>query len=196
MQSHSPLPGGLKLNLGAGQDPQPGFVNVDKFGNPDVKWDLEVFPWPWEDSSVDEVLMSHVLEHLGETTAVFYGVIKELYRVCKHGAKVHILVPHPRHDDFLADPTHVRSFMPASFTLYSKAVNREWKQTKAANTPLGLYLDVDFTPVTISQGLSEPWLSQLKAGKITEAEVIEATKRFNNVVVDITVDLVVNKPEK
>jgi methyltransferase family protein len=194
MENPSRISPGLKLNLGSGQDPMPGYVNVDKFGTPDVKWDLEVFPWPWEDSSVDAVLMSHVLEHLGQTNEVFFGIIKELYRVCRHGAQIHILVPHPRHDDFLSDPTHVRSFMPESFTFYSKAINREWERTNAANTPLGLFLDVDFTPVSVTQGLSEPWLSQLRAGKITEAEVTEAAKRYNNVVIDITVDLIVNKP--
>jgi len=55
---------GLKLNLGSGQHPQPGFVNVDKLGEPDLKCDLEVFPWPWPENSVSEILLIHVLEHL------------------------------------------------------------------------------------------------------------------------------------
>jgi SAM-dependent methyltransferase len=197
MQSLPPKPsGGLKLNLGSGQNPQAGYVNVDKSGTPDVKWDLEVFPWPWEDSSIDEVLISHVLEHLGETTAVFFGVIKELYRICKHGARILIAVPHPRNDNFLSDPTHVRSFMPESFTFYSKALNREWQKNKAANTPLGLYLDVDFTVANVVNSLCEPWASQVQNGKFTQSELEEAVKRYNNVVNEIIVDWVVIKPGK
>jgi hypothetical protein len=35
----------IKLNLGCGKNPMPGYVNVDKFGTPDVRHDLETFPW-------------------------------------------------------------------------------------------------------------------------------------------------------
>ena len=90
----------MKLNLGCGNYKMDGFFNVDKFAycEPDEVVDLEVFPWPWADNAVDEVVMSHVLEHLGQETKVYFGIIKELYRVCGDGAEVRIAVPHPRHD--------------------------------------------------------------------------------------------------
>jgi hypothetical protein len=53
---------GLRLNLGCGAKKLSGFVNVDKFGEPDLKYDLEVFPWPWDNNSVVEILLNHVLE--------------------------------------------------------------------------------------------------------------------------------------
>tara|TARA_B100001248_G_scaffold20267_1_gene13641 strand:- start:1115 stop:1219 length:105 start_codon:yes stop_codon:yes gene_type:complete len=34
----------MKLNLGYGENKYEGFVNVDKFGTPDLKSDLEKFP--------------------------------------------------------------------------------------------------------------------------------------------------------
>src|SRR6516162_1537826 len=61
---------GLKLNLGCGDKRIPGYINVDKFSNPDLKHDLETFPWPWPDDSVSEILLIHVLEHLGQETRV------------------------------------------------------------------------------------------------------------------------------
>ncbi|MBY0403020.1 MAG: methyltransferase domain-containing protein, partial [Cyanobacteria bacterium] len=105
----------LKLNLGSGQNPKAGYVNVDKFGNPDVLLDLESFPWPWETSSVDEIVLHHVMEHLGASAEVYFKIMQEMYRVCKPGALIHITVPHPRHNHFAFDPTHVRGILPEGF---------------------------------------------------------------------------------
>jgi tetratricopeptide (TPR) repeat protein len=172
----------LKLNLGCGKNPVAGYVNVDKFGEPDVKLDLEQFPWPWQTSSVGEVLLNHALEHLGETTATYLGIIKELYRVCVADALIKIAVPHPRHDDFLADPTHVRAITPLGLNLFSKRKNREWVEAGFANSPLGLYLDVDLEVVSVEHVLDEPWATRYTQKQMTEQELFEAIRRYNNVV--------------
>ncbi|MCP4148114.1 MAG: hypothetical protein GY757_10235, partial [bacterium] len=70
----------LKLNLGCGKRHFPRFVNVDKYGEPELRHDLEVTPWPWEDNSVSKILMLHVLEHIGAETGLFFSIIKEMYR--------------------------------------------------------------------------------------------------------------------
>ncbi len=51
--------------------------------------------------------MSHVLEHLGQTPKVFLGIIKELYRVLKPEAILRVVVPHPRSEGYLIDPTNM-----------------------------------------------------------------------------------------
>ena len=134
----------MKLNLGSGSNPKPDFVNVDKYGTPDVKHDLEEFPWPWDNNSIDEILMNHILEHLGETSDIFLGIMKEIYRICKPRAKIKISCPHPRHDDFISDPTHIRAITPRLFELFSKKNNEKWAEGGFANSPLALYLNVDF----------------------------------------------------
>ena len=134
----------IKLNLGCGEKRIPGFINVDKFGTPDVNHDLESFPWPWESNSVSEIVLIHVLEHLGKETEVYFGIFKEMYRVCKNKAKIRIIVPHYRHSFFYDDPTHVRVVTPLGLKLFSKKQNKIWIENGAANTPLGLYLDIDF----------------------------------------------------
>jgi len=71
----------LKLNLGCGKRMIPGFVNVDKYGSPELKFDLETFPWPWDDNSVEQIMMIHVMEHLGRDPEIFLSIMKELYPV-------------------------------------------------------------------------------------------------------------------
>jgi len=134
----------LRLNLGCGAKHLEGYINVDKFGNPDIRLDLETFPWPWEDNSAIFIELSHVLEHLGQQTEVYLKIIQEIYRICKAGAKVHVRVPHHRHDDLLHDPTHVRRIAPFGLSMFSQKLNKEWQGKEDATTPLGLDLGVNF----------------------------------------------------
>lgn len=83
----------LRLNIGSGRNRIPGFLSVDNNANAgavDVAHDLDRFPWPFEESSVGEVVMDHSLEHLEDTI----GVVQELYRICADGARIEIRVPH------------------------------------------------------------------------------------------------------
>jgi SAM-dependent methyltransferase len=184
---------GIRLNLGSGQNPIEGWVNVDKFGTPDVMWDLEMFPWPWPENSVSEVIMFHVLEHLGESPQVFLKIVQELYRICRDGATIHIAVPHPRHDDFLGDPTHVRPIMPDLWLLFSKRWNLFWKEKRASNSPLALYLDVDFEIVDQKYIPDARWLERVKNGEIQESQLGELNRQLNNVVKETRVELMVVK---
>jgi hypothetical protein len=172
----------MKLNLGCGPNKVPGYVNVDKYGEPDLRHDLEQFPWPWPSDAVDEVLASHVLEHLGQTPEAFIGVMKELYRVCRHGAEVRIAVPHPRHDDFLGDPTHVRAITPMTLALFSRRQNLAWVEKGGSNTTLALFHGVDFETRKVALVLEEPYLSEFKAGRIPQAQIDELARQRNNVV--------------
>jgi len=183
----------LKLNLGCGQNPLLGYLNVDKFGDPDFYWDLEHFPWPWEDNSVSEIVLNHVLEHLGESSHTYLKIIQELYRVCQHHASIFITVPHPRHDDFLTDPTHVRVITPDGLNLFSKTLNYEWKQLGYANSTLGLYLDVDFEIIEAQIDLEEPWQSRYESSQLAELELLQAIRQFNNVIKQTRIHLNVIK---
>jgi hypothetical protein len=123
-----------------------------------------------------------VLEHLGADKQTFFGIIKELYRVCKPGATIHIIVPHPRHDTFIGDPTHVRIISPRVLSLFSKTLNREWIERGAATTPLGLYLDVDFETVSTQTVIDHVWMTKLKVDGVVDAErANEAIDSYNNV---------------
>lgn len=132
----------MRVNLGSGNNKMEGYTNVDKFAsaNPDVVHDLSVYPWPFEDNSVEEVYANHAMEHLPDLC----NVMKEIYRCCKNGARVVINVPHPAHDDFLSDPTHVTRILPQTMTLFSKKNCQYWKEANAANSPLADYYGINF----------------------------------------------------
>ncbi len=186
----------MRLNLGCGGTKLPGWLNVDKVPAcaPDQVVDLEQFPWPWSDNSVDEVTLSHVLEHLGAETAVYLGIIKELYRVCRDGAKITIVVPHPRHDDFISDPTHVRPITPEGILIFSQAANREWIAGGFANTPLGLYIGVDFAMESVSRMLDQPWKDRFGRKEISLADLQHAARSYTNVIKQITLVIRPIKP--
>lgn len=176
----------MRLNLGCGNKHLDDWINADKVATAAVDQvvDLEQFPWPWPDDSVEEVLLFHVLEHLGAETAVYLGIIKELYRVCRDGAKIMIAVPHPRHDSFLSDPTHVRPITPEGLLLFSQTANREWIAGNFANTPLGVYLGVDFVIETVNWKFEQAWKDRAERNEISLVELQHAmrTYNYNNVV--------------
>lgn len=93
----------MKLNLGCGDDLKDGYVNVDFFNDKcDLKVDLESLPLPFEDSSVDEVLLDNVLEHLWVNP---YKFMLEIHRILRKGGLVFVELP------MLASQlTHVRWF--------------------------------------------------------------------------------------
>jgi len=172
----------IKLNLGCGVNHKKGYINVDKYGEPDLHHDLEIFPWPWDDSSVTEIVLNHVMEHLGQETNIYLNIVKEIYRVCKDQALVNIAVPHPRHDDFINDPTHVRKITPEGIGLFSKMNNEKWVADGLPNSPLGIYLDVDLEIVSINVTLDPLWVQIQKERKLSEGELLSAARRYNNVI--------------
>lgn len=175
----------LKLNLGCGNRKFAGFVNVDKYGTPDQVVDLEVFPWPWADSCVDEVVLIHVLEHLGGDSETFRGIIQELYRVCAPGARVTIVVPHPRHDNFLGDPTHVRPITMQLMTLFDRESCEAWQAKGFANTPLALYWGVDFKIVGHKEIPDEPYNTLLAEKAMSFEDLNVLARERNNVIAEI-----------
>ncbi|MGE5537381.1 MAG: class I SAM-dependent methyltransferase [Gemmatimonas sp.] len=186
----------MKLNIGCGHRKIDGFVNVDKFAAcaPDLQLDIEITPWPWPTSSVEEIRFIHALEHMGQDVAVFLAIMQEIYRVLVPGGRLVVHVPHPRNDDFLGDPTHVRAITAQQMRLFDRRLNDEWKASgRSAATPLAHYLGVDFEMVEMRQLLEPRYAEALQAGRMTYEEIGRAAEERNNVVAEIHMTLVARK---
>ena len=105
-----------KLDLGCGKKKRDGFVGVDWSDrhNADVIHDLNNFPYPFDDSSIDLIYMDNVLEHLEKPVKV----IEEIHRILKPAAEVIIIVPYFRSMWAFADPTHITFYTVNSFAYY------------------------------------------------------------------------------
>ncbi len=129
----------MKLNLGSCDRAFPGFLSVDLCPPADQIADLSK-PWPWPDSSVEEVRAHDVFEHIGDcdhlnswcarcdagidnnTLRHWSGrihVMNELHRVLKPGARATVEVPSAAHGGgFACDPTHVTPWCLSSFAYF------------------------------------------------------------------------------
>ena len=120
---------GKRLHLGCGRTILSGWVNVDRIDLPgvDVVADLDVCNkarLPFETDTVEEFLLSHVIEHIQDTL----GLMQELHRISKPGAKLVARTPYGSSDDAWEDPTHVRPYFIQSWGYFSQPY---WWRTTA-----------------------------------------------------------------
>ena len=181
----------MKLNLGCGNKLLKGYINLDKFNyyKCDITHDLEKFPYPFKNDSVNEILLSHVLEHIGQQPDTFINIIKELYRICSNNALIIINVSYPRHEDFLSDPKHVRPITVLGLSLFDQKLNRDWQKIGAANSPLGLIHDVNFNIEKYEYILDENVVSKRNIGQLKDQELEKMMLYNNNVIKQININL-------
>ncbi len=124
------------LNLGCGNNKLPGYTNVDAYGNPDQVWDLNVFPYPWDNDSVEVIEMCHVLEHLED----WWYAFKECARILKPGGTLHIRVPDESSRTALTYRDHNHIFSLYSFHGIQEraAGTNAWASSEEDSVPLKL----------------------------------------------------------
>lgn len=108
------LNGYLKVDIGGGLFPRPGYLTVDKY-DADIICDLDDgIPLP--DNSVGVINASHVLEHLKDPIKS----MSEIYRVLCDGGWAFIEVPSTDGRGAWQDPTHVSYWNENSFWYYTR----------------------------------------------------------------------------
>lgn len=96
------------IDIGCGLKKRANYYGIDQYPFPGVDKvvDLNSANWPIPDNEFDFARASHVIEHVKDTQ-VF---LKEIHRICKHGAEVEIETPHFSWIDSWNDPTHIWHF--------------------------------------------------------------------------------------
>jgi SAM-dependent methyltransferase len=192
----------MKINIGSGFKRFEGYMNVDDdpLVSPDFIVDLNSGKLPFDDNSVDAVIAHHILEHIGPA---FIPLMIDLYRVCKHGALIDIRVPHPMHDIYRNDPTHVRPIMVEGMRLFSKKYCQEHVKSMGSSNGMALKFGIDFEIVSYDYTY-DPFYhdymasyNQAKAeGKTTPQQDWDYVRLFreaNNVALETLMTLVVLK---
>lgn len=80
------------IDLGCGPNKVENCFGVDsyQFEEVDLVCDLNKFPWPIEDDSFEVVYARQIIEHVDDAV----GFLKEIHRIAKNDAEVHIETPH------------------------------------------------------------------------------------------------------
>ena len=105
----------LRIDLGCGINKPEGFVGVDIYPGLGVDIVADISKeFPFSDSSIDELRAHDIIEHLPDRI----NTMNEIWRVCKHGAKVDIRVPSTDGRGAFQDPTHISFWNINSFLYY------------------------------------------------------------------------------
>ncbi len=110
-----------KINLGCGTDYREGFINVENspFVKKDVECDLNKYPYPFDDESIDEVHAYAVMENLDDIVKF----MDEVYRILKPGGMLKFRSALAFTYVDAKDPTHKQHFIPGTFNLWLKGFN-------------------------------------------------------------------------
>lgn len=100
------------------------WINVDlnnKFWKIDTELDMNIFPYPWKNDSIDYIYISHTLEHLDFPE----NAMKEFNRILKKGGTLEIISPYRE----IYWTIHKWSFDLWYFLTYrEKLISIFWKQ--------------------------------------------------------------------
>ena len=120
------------LDVGCGKNKFPGAVGLDR--NPatdaDLLSDLNRVPYPFRDSSFDEIRAVHVVEHVEDVIRF----MEEMHRLLRPAGRLYLVTPHYTDSGSYRDPTHrwhLNSFsfyyftQPRDYAFYSPVRFRE-----------------------------------------------------------------------
>jgi len=106
------------LDIGCGNKKREGFIGMDQNHGPgvDVVHNLESFPYPFEDESIDMINASHVMEHIDPRLII--KMMDELWRILKINGLLVVEMPYGGSITERDDPTHFRGWTELTFRYF------------------------------------------------------------------------------
>jgi len=110
----------IKLDLGSGENQEPGFINIDcrKLPGVHIVHDVESLPWPLPDGCATLVMARHLVEHINPAKGGFIKFMDECWRVLKYEGQMMILTRYGGCSFYWADPTHVNGCSPETWSYF------------------------------------------------------------------------------
>jgi SAM-dependent methyltransferase len=102
MSTTRALPDALDLGCGLAKHPGAFGVDHDPAASPDLLHDLDRYPIPLPSDHFQVVFCQDVIEHIREIEPF----LREIHRICRKGARVHVRTPHYTSWYAYNDPTH------------------------------------------------------------------------------------------
>ena len=185
----------IKLEVGAGKKPRPGFLTCDIRNLPNVDICCPANKIPLEDNSVSEVYSRHIIEHF--SFHEFLDVLVEWNRVLKAGGELYIICPNLL--------WHLRQILEGSHeSFYIKESGKNdrfwgfgslfgWQQDEYDIHKFGYYYEllkdiledfgfVEIEDLTNKEGSLEnaPWHLEVRCKKEKQAPNPQETKFFKH----------------
>ena len=132
------------LDVGCGINKRAGAIGIDR--NPrskaDVLVELDRTPYPFRDSSFDQLHAIHVIEHVSDVMRT----MEEFHRLVRAGGEIFIATPHYTDFSSFCDPTHRWHLNSFSLRYFGED-----------NAGYGYYLHVRFEELAVRVKLLALW---------------------------------------
>lgn len=115
-------------------------LDIDPDSNPNVCWDLNDLPLPFQNEEFDEIHAYEVLEHIGQQGdwRTFFAQFSEFYRILKKGGHLFATTPPWNSEWAWADPGHTRVISMGTLTF----LDRNEYDKQVGKTPMTDYRHV------------------------------------------------------
>lgn len=101
-------------------------MDILKLEETDIIHDANNYPWPFEENTFDYIIMSNVLEHVENVSAL----LSEVQRVGKRHALIRCVCPHYSNPCTYVDVTHRHALSIRSLDVFCCSHNARWKKAR------------------------------------------------------------------
>lgn len=124
---------------------------------PDVLWELERLPLPFQDATFSEIHAYEVLEHLGAQGdyRYFFHLFSDLWRLLEPQGLICATVPHWKSMWAWGDPSHTRVITTGTLT-FLRQPSYEEQVGRTDMTDFRHLYRADFEPIYLDDGKSDP----------------------------------------